>query len=134
MSALAKFDDRRAMEAASARFIHALRSAARLPAIPAAAKNKSGPTDASTPTGPEHHSLSKERTMSLTPARRIPPAVQAIPVIHRDEAKAADAFAAYTAMLDAELRDPSLVANSTFAVCKAVAIDAFADAHRGGAQ
>ena len=134
MSALAKFDDRRAMEAASARFIHALRSAARLPAIPAAAKNKSGPTDASTPTGPEHHSLSKERTMSLSRARRNPPAVQAIPVIHCRAAKADDAFAAYTAMLEAERRDPALAANSTFAMCKSLALDAFADAHRGGVQ
>lgn len=72
--------------------------------------------------------------MSLMPARRIPPAVQAIPVIHCRAAKADDAFAAYTAMLEAERRDPALGANSTFAVCKAVALDAFIDAHRGGVQ
>ena len=51
---------------------------------------------------------------------------QPIPVVHFDERRAANAYAAHTAMLDQERRFPSLKSNPAWIVLRADAYEEFA--------
>lgn len=63
--------------------------------------------------------------MTFPSAKRNPPAVQAVPVIHYDDRAAQSAYFAYIGLLAHEHADPSLRSNSDWAWLKRMAFDRF---------
>ena len=70
--------------------------------------------------------------MSLNPSRRNPPANQ-VPVYRFDEARAAYAYEAHTALLDQERRYPDLRENPVWQLIRADTYEQFVEAFGGAA-